>query len=232
MFGSFTFTNGVWTYTLNNNAANVQALGADNTVHDTLLVQSKDGTASQEINVLITGESNGISATNTQGFESGTFNGWNVLGSAEVVTEHDAFLPANGNYFAVLNGNGASAASMESFLGLSPGKLNSLGNGAATSGSVIKTTVNLSAGDVLSFDWAFQAHDYLPFDDFSFLVTGAGQILELADVKNTGNYGFSGWHNFKYTANANTVFELGIGATNVLDNALDSHLLIDNFFII
>lgn len=54
-YGTFTFDNGAWTYTLDNAAPQVQALAAGATVYDTLNVQSSDGTASQEIQVSIAG---------------------------------------------------------------------------------------------------------------------------------------------------------------------------------
>jgi len=56
-YGSFTFdpTTGGWSYTLDNAAADVQALAADQVVHDTLTVKSADGTASQLIDITITG---------------------------------------------------------------------------------------------------------------------------------------------------------------------------------
>ncbi|MBB3454353.1 T1SS-143 domain-containing protein [Rhizobium sp. BK313] len=56
-YGTFTFdgTSGAWGYTLNNSAANVQALTGGQTITDKLIVTSADGTASQDIIVTITG---------------------------------------------------------------------------------------------------------------------------------------------------------------------------------
>src|SRR5205085_1689583 len=56
-YGAFTFdpNTGAWGYTLNNAAGNVQSLTAGEVVHDTLTVSSADSTASQVINVAITG---------------------------------------------------------------------------------------------------------------------------------------------------------------------------------
>jgi T1SS-143 domain-containing protein len=56
-YGTFTFntTTGVWGYTLNNSASNVQDLIANQVVHDTLIVTSADGTASRTIDVTIQG---------------------------------------------------------------------------------------------------------------------------------------------------------------------------------
>ncbi|XUM24916.1 beta strand repeat-containing protein [Bradyrhizobium oligotrophicum S58] len=58
-YGTFTFNaaTGAWGYTLNNSAANVQALNNGDVKHDTLTVKSVDGTASQVIDVTISGTS-------------------------------------------------------------------------------------------------------------------------------------------------------------------------------
>jgi VCBS repeat-containing protein len=65
--GVFTFDpgSGVWGYTLNNGAANVQSLAAGQAVHDTLTVKSADGTASQQIDVTITGINDAASIAGT-----------------------------------------------------------------------------------------------------------------------------------------------------------------------
>lgn len=57
IYGDFTFdvASGVWGYTLNNGATNVQALNATDVVQDRLTVTSSDGTASQDISVMIAG---------------------------------------------------------------------------------------------------------------------------------------------------------------------------------
>ncbi|BAM90588.1 putative outer membrane adhesin like protein, multiple VCBS domains [Bradyrhizobium oligotrophicum S58] len=56
-YGTFTFNaaTGAWGYTLNNSAANVQALNDGDVKHDTLTVKSVDGTATQVIDVTING---------------------------------------------------------------------------------------------------------------------------------------------------------------------------------
>ncbi|MFO1171323.1 MAG: VCBS domain-containing protein [Hyphomicrobiaceae bacterium] len=67
-YGTFAVTAaGVWTYTLNNGHASVQALPAGVTLTDSITVSSEDGTASQLITVTITGTNDGavISGTAT-----------------------------------------------------------------------------------------------------------------------------------------------------------------------
>ena len=56
-YGSFTFNEltGVWGYKLDNTKPVVQALKATDVVHDTLVVKSLDGSATQTIDVTING---------------------------------------------------------------------------------------------------------------------------------------------------------------------------------
>ena len=59
-YGNFSIgANGNWTYALNNGAANVQALAAGEQASDSFTVVSQDGTASQVVNVAITGTNDG-----------------------------------------------------------------------------------------------------------------------------------------------------------------------------
>ncbi len=66
-YGTFTFnaSTGAWTYSLNNTLPAVQALTAGQVVHDTLTVTSADGSASQVINVTVTGANDNAAVTGT-----------------------------------------------------------------------------------------------------------------------------------------------------------------------
>src|SRR6185295_16803413 len=66
-YGTFTFnaTTGAWTYALNNAGAATQSLTQGQVVHDTLTVTSADGTASQLIDVTVTGSNDAASITGT-----------------------------------------------------------------------------------------------------------------------------------------------------------------------
>ena len=133
----------------------------------------------------------------------------------------------------VLTGSGASQSTIEAFLGLDAGSLDSL-NGNATDGSAISTTVTVKAGDVVSIDWMFDANDYLPYNDFSFAAVIGGEVIELSelsDVADVGNYGDSGWQTFSFTATEDGDVDIGLGVMNLRDTALDPHLLVDNLRI-
>ncbi|MDI6623291.1 MAG: Ig-like domain-containing protein [Brevundimonas sp.] len=96
-----------------------------------------------------------------------------------------------------------------------------------TVGSAIQTTVTLAAGDTVSFNWDFVAHDYMPFNDFAFAsVNGAAYML--GSVQVVGDYGTTGWKTFTFTATEAGEYSFGVGVSNVNDSSLNSHLLVDN----
>src|SRR5207248_558267 len=66
-YGTFTFntTTGAWTYSLDNTRAATQGLIAGQTVHDTLSVSSSDGTATQIIDVTVTGSNDNATIAGT-----------------------------------------------------------------------------------------------------------------------------------------------------------------------
>ncbi|MBR0712318.1 beta strand repeat-containing protein, partial [Bradyrhizobium liaoningense] len=66
-YGNFTFNNntGAWTYALDNTKSTTQELIANQVVHDTLTVKSADGTATQVIDVTVTGSNDNATITGT-----------------------------------------------------------------------------------------------------------------------------------------------------------------------
>ena len=95
-YGTFTFdpATGEWSYTLDNSAAKVQALADGQVVHDTLTVKSADGTASQLIDVTITGSNDAavISGTATGAVkEDGRLTACGTLTVQDVDTGQDHF---------------------------------------------------------------------------------------------------------------------------------------------
>jgi hypothetical protein len=79
--------------------------------------------------------------------------------------------------------------------------------------------------DVVSFDWFFDANDYLPYNDSAYFNAGAGKTL-LSNVEMTGNYGDSGWQTYTFASAFTGV--LKFGTDNSGDTALDSTLTIKN----
>jgi len=113
-------------------------------------------------------------------------------------------------------------------LGLGGGEGNWLQNG--TNGSAIQKNFAVNAGDVISFDWFFDADDYEPFNDFSFVVID-GVAFELADISDVGSYNTTGWNTFTYEVTSSGNISIGFGAMNTGDSGVSTYLLVDNLQI-
>jgi len=152
------------------------------------------------------GGASAVSFTNGS-FETGDFTGWNVAtydgGSAFVVTEDSGFTATNGKFFANLTAN-----------------------------SVIAQGQSWIAGETFSFDWNFNANDYIPYNDFSLLMIIVGGLpidaVTLSNVLTVGDYTATGWNTYSYTFAAAGSGSIGFGVYNALDSGLDSQLYIDN----
>ena len=100
---------------------------------------------------------------------------------------------------------------------------------SGTSG--ISKNFNLGANNTFSFDWFFQANDYMPFNDWSAVFVDSNLSLTLANVASVGNLGNSGWQTFSTLLtnpfNGNITFSV----SNALDNALNSTLIVSNVAI-
>jgi hypothetical protein len=180
-----------------------------------------------------------VSVAVTNGsFEAGNFTGWNTQGNISIKTTHSGINPTQGTYQALLNsGSGAvTDSALESFLGLSVGALDGMGNGNATEGSAIKLqTITVAAGTTLTFDWNFLTNESTPssfYNDFAFVSING--VSELADTKSTfvlpsGSVKQTGYTKFSHTFTTGGTYTIGLGVVDVGDTAVDSSLLVDNF---
>lgn len=207
--------NGNWTYTLNNDDADLDNLDAGQSAVDSFVFNVSDGNGgSTTANVDVT--VNGADEVDLS-FE-GSFDGWTTLGNVSISTDITA---ADGIYSAKLVSNGATEAQIEALFGAGM-------DNNATNGSAMYTEVNMSAGDELVFNWRFVAGDYIPYNDFAFFLNVNGNIQKLADVGAVGDYGTSIWEESSFVAAVDGVYGLGFGVMNYYDQALDSTLYIDN----
>lgn len=98
------------------------------------------------------------------------------------------------------------------------------------SGSQTTLTANSKisgkVSNVTSFDWFFQAKDYMPYNDYAWYQLDSGTINVLSNVKTVGDYGNSGWHTFMF----NTAFTgtLTFGVNNAGDTGYPSLLTVKN----
>ena len=177
-------------------------------------------------------------------YEAGNFTGWSSIGNTSVKSQ-DAIgiAPTQGIYQAYLstenlNGQGASASSLESFIDVPSGSLDNVVNGIAIQGSVLQQTVTAHAGDALSFNWNFlTSSDNLnsPLDDFSFVSISNVGIFLLADTNSnfisSNSYVFdseTGYQSFNLIIPKDGSYTVSFGVIDVYSTTLPSGLAIDN----
>jgi VCBS repeat-containing protein len=155
---------------------------------------------------------------------------------------HGQFLPTDGTGMAFLEATGATPAQIESFLGLTDPFAADGDSSTAVDGAALRITLDVRAGDAISFDWMFDANDIVSpplgdflrsgFNDFG-VFAAEGQAFTLSDVRRTydetgSQFGASGWRTSVYTAQADGPLTIGFAVVNDDTSSYDSHLLVDN----
>lgn len=163
----------------------------------------------------VLGASSAEAAIINGSFNSG-FSSWQTTGVTSVT----------GGVASLNTNSGSSLGALESFLGLAPGTIGTIGS-SPTNGSAIKQSFFATAGDVVSFDWQFLAGDNLPYNDFAFTtLSSAAQLL--SDVSIVGDFGDSGLQTFSWLIPTTGTYTLGLGVMNSLDSVVNSILEVDN----
>ncbi len=160
-----------------------------------------------------------------------TFTLYQPLDHAEAGTEDDILYNFT---YTLTDGNGSTgtgslAMTIDDDLPVLAGSGEDVSTNA-TNGSGISTTLEVNAGDVITFSWSFDADDYTPFNDFGFVVID-GVATKLADISQVGSYNATGWATFTYVATADGPLTIGFGVMNTGDSGVDSHLLIDKLAV-
>jgi subtilisin family serine protease len=172
-------------------------------------------------------------------FETGDFTDWETIGETSIKTDAFGIDPTDGTYHALLTTGDDSArdSQIETFLGVSAGTLDGMGNGNATEGSALKlSSLQVQAGDILTFDWNFLTKEDTPssFSDFGFVTLSSEGTSELADTSSTFiPFGSSfneqtDYGTFTYLFTADATIDLGVGVVDVGDTSVKSGLLVDN----
>ncbi len=181
------------------------------------------------------------------GFENGGFedglSGWESIGDANTAGNIGEG-PLAGSSQGVLttnNGQGGnqSDSSLENFLGVSNGSLDSINNRNATAGSAIRRTITVEAGATLTFSVNFLTNESVSsfYNDFAFFSVSSNrssEVYELADTNTDelsssgSSYSIStGYKTFSYTFTAGGTYTIGFGVIDIWDTVFDSALLID-----
>ncbi|WP_047396841.1 PEP-CTERM sorting domain-containing protein [Chitinibacter sp. ZOR0017] len=161
------------------------------------------------------------SAAVLNGDFSNGLSGYTSRGNVSVV---QSFVDAqgrnwtHGGNFAVLNTN--TTNSTANFSNSATPNL--------TTGSVLTKSVNIKAGDRVSFDWAFTTSDYKPFNDVALILDNQNRRFELSSVAQVGNYGSSGWRTLSFVAQSNYIGAVRFVVSNQGDSVVHSQLLLDN----
>ena len=170
-------------------------------------------------------------------FETGDFTNWETIGNTSIQTSSFGSGPTEGDFQALLSNAQPTAfdLSIELFLGVPFGSLDGLGNGNATTGSAIKQTFSVEAGDTLTFDWNFLTNEATPeftFNDFAFVsIAGVDTLANTFSEFVTSLTPFAEeteFQNFSFTFDTAGTYTLGLGVTDSVDIFVNSGLLVDN----
>ncbi len=179
-----------------------------------------------------------------QGFETGDLTGWDSIGLVQAVGE-TSVTTSNGTTYqisphqttmAFLDSTGTSVSEIESFFGLSNGRLSSEASAQLTNGSGISQSFVAAAGDSIDMSWNYVARDYIPYTDPSFAILiapdGSAQVEVLASTTGpglvTGSDGISGVFTFAEELTQTGEYTIGFAVTNSLDTVLNAALFLDD----
>jgi Ca2+-binding RTX toxin-like protein len=191
------------------------------------------------------------------GFESGNFTNWSTIGNASIQTAVYGSTPTEGNFQALITTGSFGYRGLEESLGLTPRKLDGLGNGNSIgrlrTGSALKLNpITVQAGDVVSFNWDFLTNELTPNpfgNDFAFfsitrsalVFDPSALVFELADTNSafvlspTPFNEETGYQTFEYKFTTAGTYTVAVGTVNVgeinVDDRIESGLLVDNLNI-
>jgi len=132
-----------------------------------------------------------------------------------------------GGSYTLSSGTGSvSDSSIETFVGLSSGALDTISTGNATEGSALSDSFSIVTGDTFSFDWLWTSNEAFgaSYNDFSFVYLSLGGIGILADTFTVDNTSGS----FSWTATSSGLLTYGIGVMDVNDTIVDSFITVSN----
>ena len=179
------------------------------------------------------------------GFESGAFPPWTTTGITSVQGTFSGQAPAEGSFQAVISTphtGTVDQSSLETFLGLTSGALNSLNQGpAAHGGSAIEQTFTVPNGAIISFQWDFlpnggnsNSQDDAGFFTLHLSSSPSSSFTVLSKTSTSGGVA-TGYQLFTTGPLVAGTYLLGFAAydnTGFGADAQDPNLLIDNVQVI
>ncbi|MFY9142153.1 VCBS domain-containing protein [Sulfuricurvum sp.] len=97
-----------------------------------------------------------------------------------------------------------------------------------TEGAAVKFVIQAEAGETVTFNWQFNAADYMPYNDFAFVAVDNGDLQLLSNVSMVGDYGSSGLQTFSITFSDSGAHTVTFGTIDFGDTGVDSALVISN----
>lgn len=166
---------------------------------------------------LALGVAGNAAAFGNDGFEEGDFRDF-IVGphsslSTFITNSYEGFTAPEGSLFAHLSNAGTE--DMSAYGG--------------TIGSILSRHVDITAGQTLSFKWAFLTLDSPAspqYNDFSLFLDG--HQTRLADIMGVGGDGHTGWNTFSWVADQDFHGNVTWVVANYGDNLGSSHLLLDD----
>lgn len=181
--------------------------------------------------------SQGASAMVVNGdFESG-MDGWDGIGVGGAFLGVGFTASMEERFFGDFD---VSDSEVENFLGLGAGTLDGLSSGNAVEGSALKQSIEVQAGDVLTFDFLFATAEEpgSDYNDFAFFSVSGASSDVLADTNSPfsdsiyvpfiGTISATDWQTTTYEFLTGGVYTIGFGVMNVDDDLYGSAMLLDN----
>jgi hypothetical protein len=178
------------------------------------------------------------------GFEQGT-TGWEASGHATTETASFGEAPHQGAKQALITNRNQAAGNvpvseLESFLKLSRGRISAISSGTPTAGSAIRQTIQVQAGDVVTFRFSFLTNESTPagaYNDLAcFSYSGASEnaVVLLSDTHASGFAdspttlkASTGYRTYQHTFTTGGQVTIGFAVIDAKDTGYDSALLLD-----
>ncbi len=197
LFGTFSITSaGAWTYVLDNTNADVQALGEGDTTVDTFTVTSLDGSASDVVEITITGMNDGAEVIGDLG--NVTEDGGNASTDAGTVSVSDVDLGED-QVIEQMN----TAGMFGTF------SINSAGAWTYVLDNTNSDVQALGLGDTLTESFTFTSLDGTASDLVIITITGTNDAPQAEDDSQ------------RFTADSDAVFVFGSSSDGLLSNDSD-----------
>ncbi len=178
------------------------------------------------------------------GFEDagGSLAEWTVFGTVQASAGNDyppQINPDAGSTAARIISGAIGVADLETDLGLQSGDLGMIADGdAPTVGSAISQTINVLAGQYLTFRWNYASSESFPFNDYSFfgyaLNGGGSGVFRLSSADELPPFGqddsvkVSGWQTGSYLFAESGQYTIFFGSLDAGDTIIPSDLWIDS----